>query len=297
MSEWKCKKHGVCQHDIFLNYRVRSDADLAQKVFLSLSNQKRADGRPLTVFLDKYCLNDGEDWETGFLNGLENAALLVLLISEAGISGIVNANQWQDNVLLEYEYALEKNEKGQAAILPLLVGEVKGATFTAFTAFNTSKYPDEVHKSAKSSKNIRATMTALFTLQGIGLNPGDFEEKVPHLVKAANKSLAMLSRLGPPQEEKFDVNKCKLSVEDVSNKLKEWALDDFIPTFKKNAVDGPLLVSLKEEEFEKDLGVESRLIRRKLMQKIDELKSSVTNRDAYANVLFGFLQDGKITSK
>jgi len=107
----------------------------------------------------------------------------------------------------------------------------------------------------------------------------------------------MLSRLGPPQEEKFDVNKCKLSVEDVSNKLKEWALDDFIPTFKKNAVDGPLLVSLKEEEFEKDLGVESRLIRRKLMQKIDELKSSVTNRDAYANVLFGFLQDGKITNK
>jgi hypothetical protein len=38
--------------------------------------------RAPTVFLDKFCLVEGEAWQNGFLNGLINAALIVLVVSD-----------------------------------------------------------------------------------------------------------------------------------------------------------------------------------------------------------------------
>lgn len=78
------------------------------KLALNLRHQIKQNGcnEPVVVFLDRLCLQDGEDWECGFLNGLNHSSLVVLLISKNTFLGIQEADKRQDNVLLEYEYAL-----------------------------------------------------------------------------------------------------------------------------------------------------------------------------------------------
>ena len=34
------------------------------------------------------CLNDGEDWEVGFLRALQNSKVVVLLVSEVGATTV-----------------------------------------------------------------------------------------------------------------------------------------------------------------------------------------------------------------
>jgi hypothetical protein len=54
---------GENTYDCFINYRVATDADLAEKLFLYLN---LAGYHP---FLDKKCLKNGENWKDGFLKG------------------------------------------------------------------------------------------------------------------------------------------------------------------------------------------------------------------------------------
>ena len=76
------------------------------------------------VFLDKHCLNTGEDWQTGFLRGLNNALVICILISAKALQGIVeNAATKQDNYLLEIEMALARAEAGTCHVLPCFVGQ------------------------------------------------------------------------------------------------------------------------------------------------------------------------------
>lgn len=49
-----------------------------------------------------------QNWQVSFLNGLMKSKIIVLLISNEGIKGIKEAHKRQDNVLLEYEYALHR---------------------------------------------------------------------------------------------------------------------------------------------------------------------------------------------
>jgi len=107
MSGWTCKKHKVKEHDVFINYRVKTEKDLAEKLFLALSLETKSDGKPIIPFLDAVCLNDGEDWEVGFLNGLEHAALLILLISEGGIEGIRGADKGRTTFYLNMSMLLQ----------------------------------------------------------------------------------------------------------------------------------------------------------------------------------------------
>jgi len=202
MSEWVCKKHKVKEHDVFINYRVKTEKDLAEKLFLALSLETKSDGKPIIPFLDAVCLNDGEDWEVGFLNGLENAALLVLLISEDAVEGIRGADKRQDNVLLEYEYALAKHEAKKAMLLPMLIGKsVDGGLYKPFGGWDTSVYPDSKHLSDKSkTKSIRETMQHLFKLQGLKTDPGSYKDKMSDVVKQTEEALTRLGRL--TKEEK-----------------------------------------------------------------------------------------------
>jgi hypothetical protein len=54
---------GKTKFDCFINYRVSSDADLAEKLYLYLST------RGVYAFLDMKCLKNGEKWKDGFLTG------------------------------------------------------------------------------------------------------------------------------------------------------------------------------------------------------------------------------------
>jgi hypothetical protein len=70
-----CKEHHVALHDIFISYRQGDDTALATMLFYELQT------RGLKVFLDSKCLNPGEDWRKGFLCGLANAKMALLLVS------------------------------------------------------------------------------------------------------------------------------------------------------------------------------------------------------------------------
>ena len=125
-QQFRSKHHGLIDgFDFFISYRVAADRQAARELFLSL------DDKPLPtlgggtgrtrVFLDSMCLNDGEDWEVGFLRALQHSAVVLLLCSEAGLSNIRGASARQDNVLLEVEASLERHSAGQCELLRLLL--------------------------------------------------------------------------------------------------------------------------------------------------------------------------------
>jgi len=252
---------------------------LALKFFYALPSETRADGSPIRPFLDVECLNDGEEWEAGFLNGLESAAQLLLLISEDGIKGIEGAHEHQDNVLLEYEYALEKHEKGQAMILPLMVGKVvEGGLYKPFGAFGVSQYSELKHHSDKSDKSIRGTMEKLFKIQGLKTNPDSFQEKIRDVVKKTDEAVRTLGRMGEAKHAVTFKDKpaSEWKVEDVQDWLKNVGLEEFLSNFKENAVDGSTLVDLTEEDLTKELKVTKKLHLQKIMKFITKLKEDET---------------------
>lgn len=89
-------------------------------IYDHLAVKKKKSGLPVFVFWDQKCLNFGMNWESGFLSGLKNAKVIVLLITNKvgpSFSNIhlllivlcqvlasiaANATSKQDNVLIEY---------------------------------------------------------------------------------------------------------------------------------------------------------------------------------------------------
>jgi len=254
---------------------VKSDKDLALKLFYALSAETRSDGKNFRPFLDAQCLNDGEEWETGFLNGLEHSAVILMLISEDGIKGIEGADKWQDNVLLEYEYALEKHEKGTAIMLPLVVGKyVDGGLYKPFGAFGVTQYPDAKHFSAKSTRNIRETMEQLFKIQGLKTDPASFGDKMKEITGKIEEGLKKFNRLGEPKaaETYEDKYVSSWTIPDVHKWLKDSGLAEYGDKFKENAIDGSMLLSLDEDTIQKELGVSKKLHLLKITKYIDEQK-------------------------
>jgi len=115
-KEEHCWSHTLSHHDIFLNYRVAYEGNqtpsssepsggIVQMIYERLAVKKKKTGIPIFVYWDKKCLNFGQDWESGFMNGLKMSQLIVLLVSTKTLEGITKAATRQDNVLIEYECA------------------------------------------------------------------------------------------------------------------------------------------------------------------------------------------------
>ena len=51
-------------------------------VYERIAYMKKSNTQPVIAFWDKKCLNFGKNWERGFLIGLLNAKVVILLISE-----------------------------------------------------------------------------------------------------------------------------------------------------------------------------------------------------------------------
>jgi len=184
---WVCKQHQSYRHDLFLSYRVQTEKALALTLCMALNKMNRNDGKQIRAFLDAFCLNDGENWQDGFLNGLASSKVIILLISNESIKAIKGAHEKQDNVLLEYEYALSiMGAKGSNSIklFPIFVGTneelmrpdgTKVWAYVKFTFPNIDDFPDQPHRSSHPpsgyNKTIRETMRAIFALQGQFLNP------------------------------------------------------------------------------------------------------------------------------
>jgi hypothetical protein len=114
------------KYDVFISYRVNSDAHHAKALFENLT------GKGLKVWFDQKCLKNGVLWEDGFCDGLVQSKVFVCLISSGVIAHATNARQCFnklhensacDNLLLEHQLALEFRELGlNDFIYPVFIG-------------------------------------------------------------------------------------------------------------------------------------------------------------------------------
>jgi hypothetical protein len=113
---------------VFISYRVASDRELARRLYDSLSKLTIEEtGQKLRVYLDATRLEDGQRWDTGFMEGLSKSWVFVPVVSVGSLQPMMDlseAEDWCDNVLLEWTAALELHQRGTVkAVLPLLTGQ------------------------------------------------------------------------------------------------------------------------------------------------------------------------------
>jgi len=112
----------VARQQVFLGYRVASDADLVERLYDKL----KAAG--VNVWWDKRCLPAGQPWEQGFADGLCSSDVFVPILSKTALApcAYLTAASACDNVLLECRMALELQHRGHVrAIFPVLVGDLE----------------------------------------------------------------------------------------------------------------------------------------------------------------------------
>ena len=112
------------QYDVFISYRVRTEAVLAKELSEALKTEAR-------VYLDQDCLKTGENWEQGFVKGLGSSSVYTVLITDGGMKGLKAATSASDcdHLLLEMRLARELEMRRQESsgeqmfkILPVLLG-------------------------------------------------------------------------------------------------------------------------------------------------------------------------------
>eukprot|EP00732_Lithocolla_globosa_P000624 Lithocolla_globosa_v1_NODE_222_length_5054_cov_15.686337.p1 type:complete len:676 gc:universal NODE_222_length_5054_cov_15.686337:3465-1438(-) len=189
---WCCRWHNRGTHDFFVNYRVRTDAPHAEKLCLMLENEyivDQAHRRRVRVFWDQHCLPFGQNWEDGFLYGLTQSKVIVLVVSSQGLDPTKRADTRQDNVLLEYEYALDGLDKRTHEIFVVFV-EDQGKESVKLP--NLEDFPDKKHLSPRSTHpTVRSTIRRIYDLRSsesaIELRPEDLELAVSRLMNVAER--------------------------------------------------------------------------------------------------------------
>ena len=205
---------GVCDgdksYDLFINYRVAADADVAEKLYLYLKT------KGINAFLDKKCLKAGEPWKEGFLSGLSRSRMFLCLISSPALANVrdkTKNHEW-DNVLLEYETALLIKghlaevdvDLARAYIVPVHVGQFSQGVLTKFTDFNSMMYPDSVGPESDHGGNASTAVMDLTTCEGTlaalqlpSLGPAEAEaalKVIGNLCRLDNEHAITLDNLG-----------------------------------------------------------------------------------------------------
>ena len=157
-----------------------SEKDAAEKIYWRLTSQG------LKIFWDRECLKDGENWEASFLNGLMCSRHIITLISEKGVARWNSSFNWKDNLLMEWELAVDRLDVDPKCIVPVFVGQYVVArrsstseasgfterqTLMKFQAFDGPS-PDERWPDSRSltcsARTIGDTMHQLFaTFKGL----------------------------------------------------------------------------------------------------------------------------------
>ncbi|KAJ3119267.1 hypothetical protein HK098_005620, partial [Nowakowskiella sp. JEL0407] len=114
----------MSDYDVFLSYRVDTDAGNAKVLFMEL----RVDyAKNTKVFLDNVALELGKDWKEQFLEALKHSRVCVPIISNKFMNGLDVEENKVDNVLLEWDTILDRVENGSGQlIVPLFVQDETG---------------------------------------------------------------------------------------------------------------------------------------------------------------------------
>ena len=113
---------------VFISYRVAADRDLARRLYDSLSALTIEEtGQKLRVYLDQTRLEDGQRWDSGFMEGLSRSWVFLPIVSVGAVQpmmGLSDGDDWCDNVLLEWSAALELHQRGIIkAVLPVMASQ------------------------------------------------------------------------------------------------------------------------------------------------------------------------------
>ena len=128
-------------HILFIRRSIHSS--LADRLSADLHfRQHSRENRSIKVFVDNHCLNDGETWMDGFLNGVEHSQIILLLIGKETIE-TMKENKSEDNLLIEWSLAIDLHKRGIVCVVPLLVGQRDGSILEDFQPpINFDDFPD-----------------------------------------------------------------------------------------------------------------------------------------------------------
>jgi TIR domain/Protein kinase domain len=162
--------------DVFISYRVASDAAYAEQCFKQLTDAG------LRVWWDQKCLKSGVPWEDGFTDGLLRSRIFLPLISRNSINH--PSVLWQnfarltetskcDNVLLEYRLALELVSRGLLeAVYPVMIGDIAtdatAGVETIISYFRSDCPPDLSSVAKVVVQSVDEKLFEHLTRQGLG---------------------------------------------------------------------------------------------------------------------------------
>jgi GTPase SAR1 family protein len=136
-------------YDVFLSYRwTLFDTEILQAIFPIISAILLGKhNRPVQPFLDRYRLQDGQNFSDEFSSALINSTGILPIVSCAALERMVSLTPESnvDNVLLEWTLALEiKDKKGTFFVLPLVVGNVSPERKLSNGSFSTSLFQEGI---------------------------------------------------------------------------------------------------------------------------------------------------------
>ncbi|KAJ3036397.1 hypothetical protein HDV00_002764 [Rhizophlyctis rosea] len=207
---WKCKA-GNDGHDIFISYRVSASKDL-----VCLLQEKLGESAMAHVFLDQVrahnddeylrtypyisylqrCLVDGKPWTEGFIQGLLKSRLFVPICSPNALKKMENAHRVADNMLLEWEIALERymnpesdpitkeDEESKMLIFPIMLGDSDTTSFT----LDFDRFPQQkpCHRSSRGQLTVQQIIRGIFQFQGRATSPSTIRDVIPDILQLAN---------------------------------------------------------------------------------------------------------------
>ena len=140
LAEYLAKLEDEVKSDyhVFISYRVATEAALAKKLYEELSQMTLAEtGQKLRVYLDQERLEDGERWDSGFMEGLAASWIIVPIVSAGSLTPMGNLFDeggepvgMCDNVLLEWTATLELFSRQEVkAVMPIIACSEDGSEF------------------------------------------------------------------------------------------------------------------------------------------------------------------------
>ncbi|TPX35798.1 hypothetical protein SmJEL517_g01999 [Synchytrium microbalum] len=161
-TSWQCNLKFKA-HSFFISYRVSSDSLSAKLLWYELRNNE------LHGYLDEECLQPSMSFEASFLAGLLRSRIIVLIVSKHAILPFREADKKPDNMLLEWENALEAKNSKQSRVYPVFVAsQDKQGKWVEFTDFDISVFPNvkHAHPMSKTQLTIRETVQRMFAIEG-----------------------------------------------------------------------------------------------------------------------------------
>ncbi|KAI8800293.1 hypothetical protein BJ742DRAFT_842122 [Cladochytrium replicatum] len=184
-------------YHFFVSYRVRTDATFAERLTDKLQiNRVKGEDREILIkcFLDQQSLRQGEDYMTQFLAALRDSCLFLPIVSEPNVAALYNMEEGgTDNVLMEWELALELASTSSIDIIPILLGSTpivdNAPTYRRFSAFSLDRIPDVYSAHGGRKMTVRETVGRMLRLQGLFINPADLSEKLSALIEKFSKDV------------------------------------------------------------------------------------------------------------